>query len=212
MQEAAASLATQLRIINYLDDLCSGLRCSLPQILAVYRQDSVIPTQLPIFGCQTSLQQIQNKNPCLICLPDQFDSQGLGSVSLYQGDMDHFLICSRSGVLLCNLIGKAFLLQNHEVENRTWVAQEGHSLAVSHTADVDTIHLEKQTRVPNQNLSKFRYCLQCRTSQSWRQDAQSLFNAMIEADVPHAHQGAEFSKKAMQNKADKLTPSVMASS
>lgn len=55
MQEAAASLATQLRIINYLDDLCSGLRCSLPQILAVYRQDSVIPTQLPIFGCQTSL-------------------------------------------------------------------------------------------------------------------------------------------------------------
>lgn len=67
--------------------------------------------------------------------------------------MDHFLICSRSGVLLCNLIGKAFLLQNHEVENRTWVAQEGHSLAVSHTADVDTIHLEKQTRVPNQNLS-----------------------------------------------------------
>lgn len=33
-------------------------------------------------------------------------------------------------------------MQNHEVENRTWVAQEGHSLAVSHTADVDTIHLK----------------------------------------------------------------------
>lgn len=146
MQEAAVSLARQfLRIINYLDDLCGSLRCSLPQILAIYRQDSVISTQFPIFGCQTSLEQIQNKNPCLIRLPDQFDSQGFRSVSLYQGDMDHFLIRSRRGVLLCSPIGKAFLLEDNEVENRTWVAQEGHSLAVSHTADVDTIHLEKQT-------------------------------------------------------------------
>lgn len=55
-QAAAESLAIQHhRVINYLDYLCSSLRCSLPQILAVYRQDSVIPTQLSIFGCQTSL-------------------------------------------------------------------------------------------------------------------------------------------------------------
>lgn len=55
-QTAAESLAIQPHhVINYLDYLRSSLRCSLPQILAIYWQDSVIPTQFSIFGCQTSL-------------------------------------------------------------------------------------------------------------------------------------------------------------
>lgn len=53
--------------------------------------------------------------------------------------MDYFLVHDRGS----RPVGKALFLEHEEMELITGLAQERDSLAVGHTADVHTIHLEE---------------------------------------------------------------------
>lgn len=70
--------------ITHLYDLGSALRCAVPQVVSVDSEHFVVVPQFPVFGCETPGQQVQDEDPALVRLADEFDAERFAALTLHE--------------------------------------------------------------------------------------------------------------------------------
>lgn len=126
----------------YLNDLGGKLRGPMLQVMSIDGEHSVIAAQPSVLCSQPPLQQVKNKNACLIGPSYEFNAKLFTRVPFVKDHMeDLFPWRAPIEVAVCP-VPKAPLSQHGKLQRGAGLGEGGSGIVVRYIADVTVVDLE----------------------------------------------------------------------